>query len=88
MPGLQPLHVVIEMHSHCKLTCDMNCELVEGMHGSMQLDIALGTMHHALPGGCRHADAIGQAGHLLRPIPAEPIHVTCWCNTTKRKSVT
>ena len=48
----------------------MNCELVEGMHGRMQLDVALGSMHHALPWPCSHADAISEAGHLLRPIPA------------------
>ena len=37
----------------------------------MQLDIALCSMHHALPRGCSHADAISQAGHLLLPIPAK-----------------
>lgn len=59
---------------HHVLTFDIDCELVEGMHRSMQLDIALGAMDHALPGGCSHADAISQAGQLLRPISAQHIY--------------
>lgn len=58
-------------------TCRFNCELGECMHGSMQLDVALGAMHHAFSGCCRHVDPICQARHLLRPIPAD--HQTQWC---------
>lgn len=78
----------VGMHAtHFDLTRDVHCELVEGMHGSMQLDVALASMHHALPRGGRHADAIGQAGHLLRPIPAEPTHASYCCNTMKETSL-
>lgn len=52
----------------------MDSKLVEGMHGGMQLDVALGAVHSSLPGCRSHVDAIGQAGHLLRPIPA---HRSC-----------
>ena len=73
MPMLQPVNApaIAQGERPCVLTCDIDCEFVEGMHGSMQLDIALGAMHHALPGGCSHADAVSQAGHLLWPISAE-----------------
>ena len=40
------------------------------MHGGMEPDVALAAVHCADPRGGCHVDAIGQAGHLVRPIPA------------------